>query len=330
MHTHIMPRAMPDFAAEFGYGGFIQLDHHRPGSARMMLDGRFFREVESNCWDAAERIDEYEQLGTTVQVVCTIPVLFAYFAEPRDGLQVARFLNNDLATTVSAHPRRYIGLGTLPMQAPDLAIDELERCKQLGLRGVQIGSNVNGNNLDQANYFAVFEAAQDLDMAVFVHPWNMMGKPEMERYWLPWLVGMPAESSRAACSLIFGGVLERLPRLRVCFAHAGGSFLPTLGRIRHGHACRPDLVAIDNPRDPAEYLGKFWIDSITHDPKLLRYVLDLVGDERVMLGSDYPFPLGDLTIGAFIEEMGLAPKQVERIFRTNALEWLGVSDEDYD
>ncbi len=330
MHTHIMPRDFPDFAAEFGYGGFIQLDHHKPGAARMMLDGQFFREIESNCWDPAERIEEYEQHGTTVQVVCTIPVLFAYFAKPEDGLQVARFLNNDLATTVSGHPRRYIGLGTLPMQAPDLAIQELERCKQLGLRGVQIGSNINGANLDQLNYFPVFEAAAELDMAVFVHPWNMMGKPEMERYWLPWLVGMPAESSRAACSLIFGGVLERLPKLKVCFAHAGGSFLPTLGRIRHGFNCRPDLVAIDNPHDPAKYLGQFWIDSITHDPKLLRYVLDLVGDERVMLGSDYPFPLGDLEIGAFIEDMQLSPKQISRIFRQNALEWLGVDDEDYD
>ena len=330
MHTHIMPRDIPDFASEFGYDGFIQLDHHRPGFARMMQGDTFFREVASNCWDPVERIEEYESHGTTVQVVCTIPVLFAYFAEPQDGLQVARFLNNDLMTTVSSHPRRYIGLGTLPMQAPDLAIKELERCKNIGLRGVQIGSNINGANLDQANFFAVFEAAQDLDMAVFVHPWNMMGKPEMERYWLPWLVGMPAESSRAACSLIFGGVLERLPKLKVCLAHAGGSFLPTLGRIRHGFACRPDLVAIDNPVDPVEYLGKFWIDSITHDPKLLRYVLDLVGDNRVMLGSDYPFPLGDLEIGAFIEEMGLTKQTVERIFRTNALEWLGVDDDDFD
>ena len=330
MHTHIMPRTLPDFAQRFGYGGFIELEHHAPGRARMLQDGRFFREVESNCWDAAERIAEYERHGTTVQVACTIPVLFAYFARAEDGLEVARFLNDDLAGTVAEHPRRYIGLGTLPMQAPDLAIAELERCRALGFPGVQIGSNVNGANLSQANFFPVFEAAADLGMAVFVHPWNMMGKPEMERYWLPWLVGMPAESSRAACSLIFGGVLERLPALRVCFAHAGGSFLPTLGRIRHGWRCRPDLVAVDNGVDPADYLGRFWVDSITHDAKLLRYVLDLVGDERVMLGSDYPFPLGDLEIGAFIEDMGLSPKQAERIFRTNALDWLGVSSEDYD
>jgi len=257
----------------------------------MFQSGQFFREIESNCWDAKERIEEYETHGTTVQVVCTIPVLFAYFAKPKDGLEVARFLNNDLAATVSAYPRRYIGLGTLPMQAPGLAIQELERCKQLGLRGVQIGSNINGNNLSQANYFAIFEAAQDLDMAIFVHPWNMMGKPEMERYWLPWLVGMPAESS---------------------------------------YACRPDLVAIDNQIDPAEYLGKFWIDSITHDPKLLNYVMDLVGEDKIMLGSDYPFPLGDLEIGAFIEEMGLEQRTVEKIFRTNALDWLGVDEKDFD
>jgi aminocarboxymuconate-semialdehyde decarboxylase len=146
----------------------------------------------------------------------------------------------------------------------------------------------------------------------------------MEKYWLPWLVGMPAETARAACSLIFSGVLERLPHLRLLLSHAGGSFLPTLGRIEHGFHCRPDLVAVDNPVNPREYLGRFWIDSVTHDPDLLRYVLSMQGSKRVCLGSDYPFPLGDLEIGAFITHMGLPEETVRDIFANAALEWLDL------
>ena len=144
----------------------------------------------------------------------------------------------------------------------------------------------------------------------------------MRKYWLPWLVGMPAETSRAVCSMIFGGVLERLPRLRVCYAHAGGSFLTTVGRVQHGYECRPDLVAIDNPAPPRHYLGKFWVDSATHDPQLLRYILDVAGEDKVCLGTDYPFPLGDLEIGTFIEKMNLPESTLEKLFYKNTLEWL--------
>ena len=147
----------------------------------------------------------------------------------------------------------------------------------------------------------------------------------MQRYWLPWLVGMPAETSRALCSMIFGGIFERLPKLRVNFAHAGGSFMATIGRIQHGFDCRPDLVAIDNPVNPRNYLGKFWVDSITHDPLMLEYVLKLQGSKRITLGTDYPFPLGDLTVGKFIDDMTLSKKEKEDIFCNATLEWLGMT-----
>jgi aminocarboxymuconate-semialdehyde decarboxylase len=322
MHTHIIPERLPRFADKFGYGDFIHLEHHQAGRARMMKGNEFFREICSNCWDPQERIEEYAAHQTQVQVVCTIPVLFSYWAKPTDGLELARFLNDDIAQLALDHPRHYIGLGTLPMQDASLAIGELERCKEIGLAGVQIGSNINDKNLSEPEFFPIFEACQQLGMALFVHPWEMMGFHSMRKYWLPWLVGMPAETSRAICSMIFGGVLERLPDLRVCFAHAGGSFLPTIGRIEHGFDCRPDLVAIDNPVNPRHYLGKFWVDCITHDARLLEYVLETAGEERVCLGSDYPFPLGDLEIGAFIHELGLPPATVEKIFAGNTLEWL--------
>lgn len=324
MHTHIMPRVMPDFARKFGYGDFIMLDHIAPGVANMMQGKRFFRQIKENCWNPEVRIAEYAEYATSVQVVCTIPVLFSYWAKPDDGAEVARFLNDDLAESISPYRNNYLGLGTLPMQDTELAIKELEHCKQLGFPGVQIGSNINDRNLSEPEFYPIFEACQDLGLAVFVHPWNMMGMELMRKYWLPWLVGMPAETSRAICSMVFAGIFEKLPELRVCFAHAGGTFIPTIGRIEHGFNCRPDLVAVDNGVNPREYLGKFWVDCITHDADVLRLIIDKVGSDKVCLGSDYPFPLGDLEIGKFIEEMNLPKQTIEDIFHGSTISWLGL------
>ncbi|MEN9347241.1 MAG: hypothetical protein RLZZ77_752 [Bacteroidota bacterium] len=329
MHTHIMPDYLPDWTKKFGYGNFIHLDHHRPGFARMMQGEKFFREIESNCWDPILRIDDYAQFGTQVQVVCTIPVLFAYWAKPADGLEVSRFLNDHIAEIAKKHPKHYVALGTLPMQDIELAVQELERCKTLGIRGIQIGSNINGKNLSEPYFYSLWEACERLDMCVLVHPWEMMGEDQMKKYWLPWLVGMPAETTRAICSLIFGGILDKYPKVRFNFAHAGGSFIPTIGRIEHGFNCRPDLVAIDNPNNPRSYMGRFWVDSATHDPELLHYVLKHQGSKRVSLGTDYPFPLGDLEIGKFITEMGLEEETVKDIFYRSALEWLGMNESDF-
>ena len=328
MHTHIMPKELPNWTEKFGYGPFIRLEHHRPGYANMMQDHVFFREIEENCWNPDVRIPEYERFDTQVQVVCTIPVLFSYHAKPKHGLEVSEFLNDDLAEITHKYPKNYIGLGTIPMQDTDLAIQELERIKKdLGFPGIQIGSNILNMNLSEERFFPIFEACERLDLAIMIHPWNMMGKKDMEKYWLPWLVGMPAETSRAICSLIFGGVMERLPNLRFNFSHASGSFLATLGRIEHGYNCRPDLVQVDNTVNPREYLGKFWVDSITHDSRMLEYVLELQGSKRVTLGTDYPFPLGDLEIGKFITEMGLDQNVVEDIFCNATLEWLKLDKE---
>ena len=211
------------------------------------------------------------------------------------------------------------------MQKPDLAIRELERCvRDLGLSGVQIGSNVNGANLDSPELFPVFEAAASLGAAVFVHPWEMAGRDRMARYWLPWLVGMPAETSLAICSLIFGGVLERLPALRIAFAHGGGAFPATIGRIAHGFEVRPDLCAVSNGVSPREYLRRIYLDSLVHDPLTLRYLVDLMGADRIALGSDYPFPLGEARPGELIDACGFPEETRARLLHGTALEWLGL------
>jgi len=324
IHTHIMPEHIPNWFQKFGYGEFIRLEHHKPCCARMIKGDKTFREIEQNCWDATVRTKEMDDTEVSMQVLSTIPVLFNYFAKPEHALETSRFFNDHIAQCVDHHPGRFMGLGTVPMQDVDTAIKEMERCvKELKMPGLEIGSNINTKNLSDPSFMPFWEAAEQLGCCIFVHPWEMMGEKEMEKYWLPWLVGMPAETSRAICSMIFGGVFERFPKLRVAFAHGGGSFPLTIGRIEHGYNVRPDLCAVDNKKNPRDYIGKFWIDALTHDPKALDFVTDIMGHDKVCMGSDYPFPLGEHHPGKLIESMNYSKEIKEKLLYKNALEWMG-------
>jgi aminocarboxymuconate-semialdehyde decarboxylase len=326
IHTHILPENWPDLKERYGYGGFVQLEHHGPGCARMMLDGKVFREVEADTWDPKVRIADCDRCDVSVQVLSTVPVMFNYWAKPADTLDLAKILNDHIAGLVSEFPQRFVGLGTLPMQDADLSIKELERCmNSLGLAGV----HVNGWNLDDSRIFPILEAASDLGAAVFVHPWQMLGQERMGLYWMPWLVGMPAETALSICSMIFGGVFEKLPDLRVAFAHGGGAFPGIIGRLEHGFNVRPDIVATANDRNPREYLGQFYVDSLVHEPAMLQYMIDLFGSNRIALGSDYPFPLGEHHPGRMIEGMALKRKIRNDLLADSALEWLAMQRKDF-
>ncbi len=329
IHTHILPENIPDFGAKYGYRGFIHLDHHKPGCARMMQDGKFFREVCSNVWDPQVRMEECDHHHVHVQVLSTVPVMFSYWARPEDTWDLSKFLNDHIAGIVDRYPQRFIGLGTVPMQDADLAIRELERCKKIGLVGIQIGSHINGVNLGEPRLFQIFQACEQLGMCVFVHPWDMMGADRFDKYWMPWLVGMPAETTTAITSMIFSGLFEKLPGLRVAFAHGGGAFAATIGRIQHGFQVRPDLCAVDNNVDPREYLGRFWIDSLVHDPKMLQLVVEMMGADKVALGTDYPFPLGELQPGSLIKSMPWDKGVKEMLLSGAALQWMGMDREKF-
>lgn len=325
IHTHIMPEHMPNWTRKFGYGEFIHLEH-RNCEACMMKGDKLFRVVGENCINEDVRLKEMDETDVTIQVLSTIPVLFNYWAKPADGLETSGFFNDHIAETVSKNPKRFVGLGTVPLQDVDLAIKEMERCvKELKMPALEIGTNINGENLSEKRFFPFYEAAEKFGCALFIHPWEMMGEDKMQKYWLPWLVGMPAETARAICSMIFGGVFEIFPGLRVAFAHGGGSFPFTMGRIQHGFDVRPDLVAVDNAIPPKEYAGKFWVDSLVHDKNAFQYLLEVIGEDKICLGSDYPFPLGEHKPGRLIEKMKLGKKIEKKLFYRNAEEWLGIN-----
>jgi aminocarboxymuconate-semialdehyde decarboxylase len=324
IHTHILPEKIPNWFNKFGYGDFIWLEAHKPCCAKMMKGDKFFREIEENCWSPQARIKEMDDTAVGVQVLSTVPVLFNYWAKPEHALETSRFFNDHMAQCVTLFPQRFKALGTVPLQDVDLAIKEMERCiKELKMPGIEIGSNVNQLNLGEPQFDAFWQAAEELNCSIFVHPWEMMGEAQMQKYWLPWLVGMPAETSRAIASLIFSGVMQKYPKLKFAFAHGGGSFPFTIGRIEHGFNVRPDLCAIDNVINPRDYLGKFWIDSLLHDSKALAFAIDIMGADKICCGSDYPFPLGELDPPGKIIEQTISNETVrEKLLWQNAQEWL--------
>jgi aminocarboxymuconate-semialdehyde decarboxylase len=328
VHAHILPEHIPNLKERYGYGDdFVYLDHYQPGRAHMMkANGDFFRAIDDLCWDPKAIIRHMDKHGVRLMALSTVPVLFYYWAQPQHTLEWSRYINDHLAQLQRDYPSRFVGLGTLPMQDTMLAVEELNRCKhELNLPGVEIATNILNHNLDEERFYPFYEAAEKLGMCIFVHPWDMMGQDQMKKYWLPWLVGMPAETSRAICSMLFGGIFDKFPKLRVLFAHGGGCFPHTIGRISHGYHARPDLCNVNHVADPYEYTKRFYIDSLVHDKEALLSNLKLFGAERIAMGSDFPFPLGDLKHGHFIENITeLSSEQKDQMLYKTALEWLGI------
>jgi len=325
LHTHILPERWEDLDRKYGYSGFVRLDHHAPCRARMMVGDRFFREIDDRGWSAERRAADCREHGVDMQVLSTVPVMFSYWAKPADALDLSRMLNDHIAGVVRLHPHRFVGLGTVPMQDVERACRELDRClDDLGLPGVQIGSNVNGTNLGDASLRPFLAHAAARGAAIFVHPWEMLGRERMPTHWLPWLVGMPAETALAVASVIMSGVLDELPSLRLCFAHGGGSFPFTIGRIQKGFDERPDLCQTDTRTPPRNAARRLYFDTLVHDARALRYLIDFAGPQRLALGSDYPFPLGEAIAGELLRSLELPEEDLARMLGGTALEFLGI------
>jgi len=331
IHTHIIPDNLPDFTKKFGYEGFVQLKKKSESEADMVLFNENFRTIQCNCWNPKERIIEMDNSDINVQVISPIPIMFSYWADAKDSLIQSQLINDFISETCTKYPNRFVGLGTIPMQSTKYALKELERIKSnLNLKGIEIGSNINDLNLNEDQFSDIFSACESLSLSVFIHPWQMMGMSKMKKYWLPWLVGMPAETTRAICSMIFGGVFDKFPKLRVAFAHGGGSFHHTLGRIEQGFIQRPDLCAIDNSNSPMEYIDKFYIDSLVHSKESLDFLIQNAGINQIALGTDYPFPLGETKPGSKIDSLDtISKKDKERLFHGTALEWLDLNKKQF-
>ena len=308
LHTHIVPERWEDLAARFGGGKWPRLVHHDPCRAAIMTGDQLFREITDQAWSPIRRIEDMDRLGIDRQTLSPPPVMFCYWAEAKAGRAFARIQNENVAEICARHPTRFAGMATAPLQDPGLAIEEVRYARErLGLPAVEIGTCPGGRDFDDPALFPFFEACRDLGMAIFVHPaMPMIGQERLSKYYFPLIVGNPLETALAVSKLIFGGVMERLPDLRICFAHGGGAFAFTLGRLNHGWSVRPEGPAAI-PKPPVEYARRLYFDSLTHSPANLRFIVQQFGGDRVMMGSDYPFDMGVPDPIASVGEAALDP-----------------------
>jgi aminocarboxymuconate-semialdehyde decarboxylase len=325
VHAHILPPDWPDLAARYGDPRWPRLDHCDACSANIIVGGEVFRHVTHQLYDVARRLEDMDAAGVTRQLLSTVPVMFSYWARPTSTLELTRHLNDHIAAISHAHPDRFLGLGTVPLNDTDLAIDELSRCMtELGLAGVEIGTNVAGVELDDPRLFDFFACAAELGAIVFVHPWQVVGGDRLAKYYFTYTVAMPSETAFALGALIFGGVLARLPDLRVLVAHGGGALPYLIGRVERGWeiwpAAREHLEV-----SPRSQLERCWFDSLTWDAASLELLVSRVGAERVMLGTDYPFLISEERPGELIESSGLEDPLQRSLLGGNAARFLGIA-----
>ncbi|MGM9945025.1 MAG: amidohydrolase family protein [Lysinibacillus sp.] len=323
-HTHIYPLDLPNFALKYGNDKWPVLQPKCSCGADIMVSGKLFREVTNQVWDPLKRIEDMKKEGVDMQVISPVPVTFSYWAPVEQALELAKFQNDFITEVVKEHPEYFIGLGTVPMQDANIAIEEMRRCKEIGIAGIEIGTNVNGENLDADYLLPFFKAAEQLEMPLFIHPWETMAKDRTPRHNFMYTVGMPSETALAAASLIWSGVMEKCPNLKVCFAHGGGSFAYILPRLDQGWEVWPHLRLTEHP--PSYYAKKFYFDSLVYDKDNLAFLIERFGYEKIIMGSDYPFLLREIDPGKVIDELLQLQEEVKKaILGENAMRFLNLN-----
>ena len=325
IHNHFFPRSWPDLAERYGTPDWPWIKHTEPGKAEIRVGHRFFRNIYCACWDPEVRLQEMDRDGVEMQVLSTTPVLFAYERPVEHALDCAQMFNDAALELCAQGKGRLKSLCQVPLQDIDASCKELSRCMRAGHLGVQIGNHVGEKNLDDPGIVTFLHHCADVGAAVLVHPWDMLGQTRMPKYMMPWTVGMPAETQLGIVAMILGAAFDKLPpNLRICFAHGGGSFAFLLGRLENAWQHHPVARGICELA-PSAYLNRFFVDSAVFDKRALQFLVETMGAERVMLGSDYPFPLGEHGIGNLIRSSRLTSRAKEQLLGENALQFLGIT-----
>ncbi len=323
VHTHYVPHGWPQLP---GAGPNPWLDVRTESEAVVMIGSREFRKVTANAWDVETRLAEMDADGVEAQVMSPTPVFFSYDRDPEESAAIARIFN-DLALEIAAGcPSRLIPFCQVPLQDTDAACAELERCMAAGHRGVEIGNHVGDRDLDDAGIVTFLQHCADLNAPVFVHSWDMASSVRSDRWMAQWLAGMPAETHLSILAMILGGTFDHVSdTLRICFAHGGGSFAFWLGRVENAWHQRHNVVGT-SAMPPSHYLDRFSVDSVVFDERALRLLVDTMGAERVMVGSDYPYPLGERPAGNVVRTAGfLDDRRRELVLSGNARRFLGTA-----
>jgi len=325
IHAHFYPESFLKLIEEAGSPFGMRLNRTAKGPTILRGDAPGTPPLDATYWDLDRRRRVMDRQGVTVHALSlTQPMV--YWADGELGVRLARAVNDAMSEAHRAFPDRFVGCATLPMQDPRRALDELTRVAALpGIRGVYLGTNVNGRELSEPEFAPIFERCEAAKLPVLLHPINVLGGPRLQRFYLHNLLGNPFDTAVAAAHLIFGGVLDRYKKLEVCLPHAGGAFPYLAGRLERGQRVRPE--AKETARRPvADYLRRFTYDTISHSPDALRFLVDTVGADRVMLGSDYCFDMGyERPREVVTQKLKLSRADQTRILGTTAARLLRLS-----
>lgn len=323
IHTHWIPERFPAYV---GTRKGVAWPSIEPGShaceRHVMIEGKVYRTVPDTSWNAGKRAREMEDMGVTHQVVSPMPELLSYWLAADDALVLARFMNEELAALQERHPRQLTCLGSVPLQDVDLAIRELERAVvDLGLAGVELGTNVNGRPLGHPDFLPFFTAAESLGAAIFVHALRPAGMDRLVGAGLEQVVAFPGEVGLSAASLLTSGLMSRHPGLRIAFSHGGGALPMMLPRLQHAWTQMPAVRKLmdESPRDMARRL---FVDDLVYDSQAIHYLLATFGERQVMAGTDYPFAILDRHPARRIDDLALDEATVRLLRQDNALRWL--------
>lgn len=306
VHAHILDEDMLARLSKEAPGVRFELSDVDADGTTLRIGEIVQRPYPRGGWDLDRRLADMAAAGVDMQVISVLPQTFLYDLEPARTAAIAAAQNETISALVKRMPDKFLGLGTLPMQAPELAAAELDRAmRKLGLRGVMICSHVEGRNLDDPGLEPVWAKAEELGAFILVHPQKVAAAERLGAYYLRNLIGNPLETTIAAASLIFGGVMERHPGLKICLAHGGGFFPYQAGRWVHGWAVRPEPKA-SLPVPPEVSIRRFYFDTILHSGPALEFLIGQAGASHVVLGSDYPFDMGQLDCVRFVRPLAAA------------------------
>ena len=324
VHTHVVPQTFPRYAGRHLPETWPQMAPAHACHRHVMLSGTVYRTVSHQCWDCSVRLADMDRRGVTRQVLSPMPELLSHWLPAEDGAAMCRCLNEVIAAMVAEAPERFAGLGAVPLQDLGLAIHELDHAMHsLGLAGVEIGTHVGGSAIGDPRFLPFFEAAADWGAAIFVHPLRpsgmdrLVGPAALEQ-----VLAFPGETGLAAASMITGGTLARLPKLRIAFSHGGGSLQALLPRLRHAWRCLPpvrDALAAD----PLLLAQRMYYDDLVYDAATIHRLIDVFGASQIMAGTDYPFSVMDDDPAGRISALALAPALAQQLRAGNAERWLG-------
>lgn len=325
MHSHFFPESWPDLDARFGGEPWPWIKHTGPGRAMIMIGETEFRPIHDACWSVERRIEDMDKHGLDIQLISATPVLFAYARPAEQAADVARIFNDAAIEMCDRSGGRLKAICQVPLQDIDRSCEVLSEAMKAGHLGVQIGNHVDLKNLDDEGIITFLQHCADEGAAVLVHPWDMMARERMPNYMMGWTVGMPAETQLGIVSMILGGAFDRLPRsLRICFAHGGGSFAFLLGRLENAWHHR-DIARGKSQHPPSHYCDRFSVDTAVFSHESLELLTKVMGTERILLGSDYPFPLGEQEIGKLVRTAPFLDDAAKTaMLGGNAAAWLGL------